>query len=129
MQLHNDYLINGIGLRNGEFGHIVAIADELITAEFASGTFTVSMRYANLHWDYGYVTTIHKSQGGECASRHPATPANGRADRVMGDTFYGSHNNHYTLYVFSEKPYANNKTRKQVARCSGMKPLTVLRRH
>ncbi len=65
MQLHNDYLINGIGLRNGEFGHIVAIAGELITAEFASGTFTVSMRYANLHWDYGYVTTVHKSQGGE----------------------------------------------------------------
>ena len=65
LQLHNDYQLNGIGLRNGEFGHILQIDPDTITAAFASGTFTVPMQYANIHWEFGYVTTVYKAQGGE----------------------------------------------------------------
>lgn len=65
MQLRNDYLLNGIGLRNGEFGHITAINGDTLTAEFSSGVFIVTTQYANVHWGYAYASTVHKAQGGE----------------------------------------------------------------
>lgn len=66
VQLKNDYLLQGVGLRNGDFGHITEVHDDgRLTAVFASGEFTVNDVYANKNWGYGYATTIHKAQGGE----------------------------------------------------------------
>ncbi len=65
MQIHNDYTIGQYGLRNGEFGDIIAMTRQSLTARFSDQEVTVPLVYAESYWRWAYATTVHKALGGE----------------------------------------------------------------
>ncbi len=65
VQNRNDLHIGKEGISNGEFAVVTEVTPKTITANFGRDIVTVSTVYANQRWSKGYVTTVHKAQGGE----------------------------------------------------------------
>lgn len=52
-----------IGVVNGEYGRIVKVKEQFVTADFNGREITLPLDEAYEKWLIGYATTVHKSQG------------------------------------------------------------------